>query len=87
MNTYELNIKLINEAEKLDHIHYHIECDDSTLKYNLHKIASEGLLIEDGYNKKYIPGNRIDNIEVRILERIQTIPDVTESIKHALIEK
>lgn len=81
MNVYELDINLIKSHSMENHpVHYHIECEESLLREYLNKICTMGILIDDGYDKRFIPGHRIDNIEVKVLERVQVIPDVTDSI-------
>ena len=87
MNTYELNINLIKSPSMENHpVHYHIECEECQLREQLTKISAHGILIDDGYDRRFIPGHRIDNIEVKVLERVQVIPDVSDSIKAALTE-
>jgi hypothetical protein len=99
MNTYELEIHLktkgleieLTNGNKIngpsDPIYHHLECEEYALETYLGKITSFGVLIEHEDHKKFIPGNRIDYINVKFLERAQTIPDVTESIKSALKEE
>jgi len=87
MNTYELEIHLKDShlaSEDHSPIHHHIDCEEIVLETHLGKIINNGILTNDGYNKKYIPGHRINHIDVKILERVQNIIDVSKSIKTAL---
>lgn len=87
MNTYELEINIDQRYTEPRLYHYHIDCEETSLKEHLYKISTQGFLIDVGYDKKYVPGNRIVDINVKILEKVHVIPDVTESIKAALTEE
>jgi len=87
MNTYELEIHIDQRYTEPRLHHLHIDCEDSSLKEHLYRICTQGFLVDVGYDKRYIPGNRIIDIEVKILEKVQVIPDVTESIKAALTDE
>jgi hypothetical protein len=88
MNTYDLEI--IIDQSYIDQpkiYHLHVDCEENVLKDHLSKISNQGFLIDVGYDRRYIPGYKINYIDVKILERVQVISDVTESIKEALTEK
>lgn len=87
MNTYELEIHIDQRYTEPRSHHYHIDCEEHVLKDHLDRICSQGFMIDVGHDRKYIPGHRIVDIDVKILERVQIIPDVTESIKAALTEE
>lgn len=86
MNTYELNIRKKDESTIY---HKHIDCEESNLKDNLNNFCINGILVDldDDKNRIFIPGYRIDYIKVSVLERVQNILDVNDSIKAALTEK
>ncbi len=87
MNTYELEIQLDGRRFNQQPIHYHVDCEEHSLKEHLAKLSTQGFMIDIGYDKRYFPGHTINSIDVKILEKVQVIPDVTESIKAALTEE
>ena len=81
MITYELDINLIDNNRD---ILIYIDTNESELKRIIEDICTIGIHIDDNNNKMFIPAHRIDNVKYKILERIQEVHDLNESIKSAL---
>lgn len=73
MNLYELSIELVkgSSMETTHPIVYHINSEEYDILNHLIKIGKDGFIKEDDYAKRYIPGHRINFIEIKILEKIQ----------------
>lgn len=88
MNTYELEIHVDQRfLGKQKPYHFHIDCDENSLKEHLAKISTQGILVDTGQDRRYIPSDKINFIDVKFLEKIQDIPDVSETIKSVLKEE
>lgn len=89
-NIYELKIHLNYRPDNrlsVEDVHYHLECDELSLKENLYKITSNGILLDIGDTRRFIPGHEISFIDVEAIERVQNVHDVSESVKAALKEE
>ncbi len=89
MNTYELEIYLNQKGKHVvfeEPIHHYVECEEHMVESHLVNITTKGFFV-DGDSLVYIPGHRIDFINVKFLEKQQIIPNVSESIKAVLKEE
>jgi hypothetical protein len=88
MNTYELkiNTKIRAIDENMVIIHY-IECEENNLKEQLFQISTKGILVEIEDFKRYISPYTIDTIDVKAIERVQSLLDVQDVIKQVLIKE
>jgi len=65
MNTYVLSVNLIKKASNENHpISIRVECEDDELEDYCIKLCTKGFIFNDDYGIRFIPANRIEDIDI-----------------------